>query len=149
MLPFKPCLCSCEECWCISNFLSTRDCRHNLLAGARAAEKRTKGRACGGGGGKSISAVKHSSAVTRGGWQQTLSWEGRGALLGAGTAPAQGERCLLLPALSWPCPPVPSSHPSNPSSHFRAAHPAPFQSLLQPKLQLMLEKENIQWLQLV
>lgn len=77
MLPFKPWLCSREERRCISNFLFTRNCQHNLLAGARTAEKRTKGRACGGGGGKNISAVKHSSAVTRG-VGDNRRWEGRG-----------------------------------------------------------------------
>lgn len=77
MLPFKPWLCSCEERRCISNFLATRNCQHNLLAGARAAEKRTKGRACGGGGEQNISAVRHGSAVTRG-VGDNRRWAGRG-----------------------------------------------------------------------
>jgi len=73
MFSFKLWLCSCEEHWCISNFLFTLNCQHNLLAEAGTAEKRTKERACGGGGKKTY-ILSNTVRLSLGGWVKTDGW---------------------------------------------------------------------------
>lgn len=127
MLPFKPWLCSCEERRCISNFLSTRNCQHNLLAGARTAEKRTKGRACGGGGEEKKTNPCLVSGTVR---LSPRGWVRADVELGGEGSPGGGRdstsRWWEMPALSCPCPPVPSSHRAQgcPSSPFPIPSPA-------------------------